>query len=90
MSDSRTTATPEKTNAAPTTHPPVRENQSAVEAEVEQAAITSGTAELNAGQWVMRAIGETENGSTIVVVFTMRGEQLRIVSARKQLLMSYC
>jgi len=29
------------------------------------------------------AIGETENGSMIVVVFTMRGEQIRIISARK-------
>jgi uncharacterized protein len=29
------------------------------------------------------AIGEAENGSIIVVVFTMRGEQIRIISARK-------
>ena len=29
------------------------------------------------------AIGEVENGSTIVVVFTMRSEQIRIISARK-------
>jgi uncharacterized protein len=29
------------------------------------------------------AIGEAENGSMIVVVFTMRGEKLRIISARK-------
>jgi uncharacterized protein len=29
------------------------------------------------------AIGEAENGSTIVVAFTMRGEQIRIISARK-------
>jgi uncharacterized protein len=29
------------------------------------------------------AMGEAENGSTIVVVFTMRGEQIRIMSARK-------
>jgi uncharacterized protein len=28
-------------------------------------------------------MGEAENGSTIVVVFTMRGEQIRIISARK-------
>ena len=31
-------------------------------------------------QW---AIGEAENGLTIVIVFTMRGEQIRIISARK-------
>ncbi|MEH2455966.1 eCIS core domain-containing protein [Nostoc sp.] len=49
MSDSRTTATPETTNAAPTAHPPVRENQQASEAEVEQGAI--------AGQWVMGRVG---------------------------------
>lgn len=29
------------------------------------------------------AMGEAENGSIIVVVFTMRGEQIRIISARK-------
>jgi uncharacterized protein len=29
------------------------------------------------------AMGEAENGSMIVVVFTMRGEQIRIMSARK-------
>ncbi|NET58086.1 MAG: hypothetical protein F6K47_18605 [Symploca sp. SIO2E6] len=29
------------------------------------------------------AIGEAENGSMIVVVFTMRGDQIRIISARK-------
>lgn len=29
------------------------------------------------------AIGEAENGSVVVVVFTMQGEQLRIISARK-------
>jgi uncharacterized protein len=29
------------------------------------------------------AIGEAENGSIIVVVFTIRGEQIRIISARK-------
>jgi uncharacterized protein len=29
------------------------------------------------------AIGEVENGSLVVVVFTMRGEQIRIISARK-------
>jgi len=29
------------------------------------------------------AIGEAENGSLIVVVFTMRHEQIRIISARK-------
>lgn len=29
------------------------------------------------------AIGETENGSIVIVVFTMRGEQIRIISARK-------
>ncbi|MEH2321234.1 BrnT family toxin [Nostoc sp.] len=29
------------------------------------------------------AMGETENGSIIVVVFTMRSEQIRIISARK-------
>ncbi len=29
------------------------------------------------------AMGEAENGSTIVVIFTMRGEQIRIISARK-------
>jgi uncharacterized DUF497 family protein len=29
------------------------------------------------------AIGEAENGSTLVVVFTMHGEQIRIISARK-------
>ena len=49
MSDSHTTATPETTNAAPTAHPPVRENQRSVEAEVEQGNIS--------GQRVMRAIG---------------------------------
>jgi hypothetical protein len=48
MSDSRTNATPETTNVAPTAYPPVRENQMAIETEVEQGAITSGTAELNA------------------------------------------
>jgi Domain of unknown function (DUF4157)/Putative RNase-like toxin, toxin_1 len=49
MSDSHTTATPEVTNATPMAHPPVRENQRAVEAEQEQGA--------SAGQWVMRAVG---------------------------------
>ncbi|MEH1867450.1 MAG: DUF4157 domain-containing protein [Nostoc sp.] len=49
MSDSHTTATPETTNAAPTAHLPVRENQMAIEGEVEQGAI--------AGQRVMRAVG---------------------------------
>ena len=29
------------------------------------------------------AIGESENGSILVVVFTMRDEQIRIISARK-------
>jgi uncharacterized DUF497 family protein len=29
------------------------------------------------------AMGEAENGSIIVVVFTMRGKQIRIISARK-------
>ena len=29
------------------------------------------------------AIGEAENGSIVVVVFTMRGEQLRVISARR-------
>jgi len=29
------------------------------------------------------AIGEAENGSIAVVVFTMRGKQIRIISARK-------
>jgi uncharacterized protein len=29
------------------------------------------------------AIGEAENGSTIVVAFIMRSEQIRIISARK-------
>ena len=29
------------------------------------------------------AIGEAENGSLIVVVFTVRGEEIRIISARK-------
>ncbi|QDZ40762.1 hypothetical protein FRE64_12915 [Euhalothece natronophila Z-M001] len=29
------------------------------------------------------AIGETENGSLIVVVFTIRDEKIRIISARK-------
>lgn len=29
------------------------------------------------------AIGAAENGSIVVVVFTMRGEQIRIISARK-------
>lgn len=29
------------------------------------------------------AIGEVENGSIVVVVFTMRGKQIRIISARK-------
>jgi uncharacterized protein len=29
------------------------------------------------------AIGAVENGSVVVVVFTMRGEQIRIISARK-------
>ncbi len=29
------------------------------------------------------AIGETEDGSIVVVVFTMRGERIRIISARK-------
>jgi uncharacterized protein len=28
------------------------------------------------------AIGEAENGSIVVVVFTMRGQQMRIISAR--------
>jgi uncharacterized protein len=28
-------------------------------------------------------MGEAENGLTIVVVFTVRGEQIRIISARK-------
>lgn len=28
------------------------------------------------------AIGEAENGSIVVVVFTMRGKQIRIISAR--------
>jgi len=49
MADSHSTATPETTNAAPTANPPVRENQRAVEAEVEQGAI--------AGQRVMRSVG---------------------------------
>jgi Domain of unknown function (DUF4157) len=49
MSDSHTTATPETKNATPTAHPPVRENQQVVEAEVEQGAI--------AEQRVMRAVG---------------------------------
>jgi hypothetical protein len=57
MSNSRTTATPEKTNATSTDHPLVRVSQrdmlqgrgSANEAEVEQGAMT--------GQRVMRAIG---------------------------------
>jgi uncharacterized protein len=29
------------------------------------------------------AIGEAENSSVVVVIFTMRGEQIRIISARK-------
>jgi uncharacterized DUF497 family protein len=29
------------------------------------------------------AIGEVEDGSIVVVVFTMRGERVRIISARK-------
>ncbi len=29
------------------------------------------------------AIGESEDGSIIVVVFTMRGDRIRIISARK-------
>jgi uncharacterized DUF497 family protein len=29
------------------------------------------------------AIGESENGSIVVVVFTMRGERIRIISARR-------
>ncbi len=29
------------------------------------------------------AIGESENGLMIVVIFTMRGEQIRIISARR-------
>ncbi len=29
------------------------------------------------------AIGESENGSMVVVVFTMRDERIRIISARK-------
>ncbi|NMG23108.1 BrnT family toxin [Brasilonema bromeliae] len=29
------------------------------------------------------AIGEAEDGSIVVVVFTMRGERIRIISARK-------
>lgn len=29
------------------------------------------------------AIGEAENGSIVVVIFTMRGERIRIISARK-------
>ncbi|MBN3876568.1 MULTISPECIES: BrnT family toxin [unclassified Nostoc] len=29
------------------------------------------------------AIGEIEDGSIVVVVFTMRGERIRIISARK-------
>ncbi len=29
------------------------------------------------------AMGEAENGSIVVVVFTMRGEQIRIISARR-------
>ncbi|MBC7824301.1 MAG: BrnT family toxin [Candidatus Parcubacteria bacterium] len=29
------------------------------------------------------AIGEVENGSIVVVVFTMRAKQIRIISARK-------
>lgn len=29
------------------------------------------------------AIGEAENGSIVVVVFTMRSERIRIISARK-------
>jgi len=29
------------------------------------------------------AIGEAENSSIVVVVFTMRGKQIRIISARK-------
>jgi len=31
-------------------------------------------------QW---AIGETENGLMLVIVFTMRGENIRLISARK-------
>lgn len=31
-------------------------------------------------QW---AIGETENGLILVIVFTMRGENIRLISARK-------
>jgi len=31
-------------------------------------------------QW---AIGEAENGLMLVIAFTMRGEQIRIISARK-------
>ncbi|OCQ92229.1 hypothetical protein BCD67_04580 [Oscillatoriales cyanobacterium USR001] len=31
-------------------------------------------------QWAM---GEAENGLMLVIVFTMRGEQIRIISARK-------
>nr|WP_236117171.1 BrnT family toxin [Hassalia byssoidea] len=30
-----------------------------------------------------RAIGEVEDGSIVVVVFTMRGERIRLISARK-------
>ena len=29
------------------------------------------------------AIGEAENGAIVVVVFTMRGQQMRIISARR-------
>jgi len=29
------------------------------------------------------AIGEAENGTIVVVVFTMRGQQMRIISARR-------
>jgi uncharacterized protein len=35
------------------------------------------------------ATGEAENGSMIVVVFTMRGEQIRIISSRKATKIEY-
>ncbi|MEN9565253.1 MAG: hypothetical protein RLZZ69_449 [Cyanobacteriota bacterium] len=39
-----------------------------------------GHSEQEEREW---AIGEAENGSIIVVIFTMRGEKIRIISARK-------
>jgi uncharacterized protein len=39
-----------------------------------------GHSEQEEREW---AIGEAENGSIIVVIFTMRDEQIRIISARK-------